>query len=56
MCQRAGPGGERRAFERLVEIRPGSWPNPLIIAIADRLMSRGGRMLEALDRDLIKWL
>jgi predicted protein tyrosine phosphatase len=41
---------EDRIFERLVEIRPQAWPNSRMIAYADRLLSRNGRLDAALCR------
>jgi predicted protein tyrosine phosphatase len=35
-------------FRRLAEIRPGAWPNSLMIGHADRLLGRGGRLVAAL--------
>lgn len=40
--------GEERLFERLAEIRPQAWPNSLMVQFADDLLSRGGRLTEAL--------
>lgn len=42
--------GEDRLFERLVEIRPQAWPNSLMIEFADELLSRDGRLVDALRR------
>ncbi len=41
---------EDRLFERLTEIRPQAWPNSLMIAFADDLLSRNGRLTDALCR------
>lgn len=41
---------EDRIFERLVAIRPQAWPNSRMIAYADRLLSRDGRLEAALGR------
>jgi predicted protein tyrosine phosphatase len=41
---------EDRLFERLAEIRPQAWPNSLMIAFADDLLSRKGRLTDALRR------
>ncbi len=41
---------EDRLFERLTEIRPQAWPNSLMIAFADDLLSRNGRLIDALRR------
>jgi predicted protein tyrosine phosphatase len=45
------PGeNEDKLFERLTEIRPQSWPNSLMIGFADELLSRNGRLTDALRR------
>jgi len=41
---------EDRLFERLVEIRPQAWPNSRMVAFADDLLSRNGRLVDALRR------
>jgi predicted protein tyrosine phosphatase len=41
---------EERIFLRLQEVRPQAWPNSIMIGFADELLSRGGRMTEALRR------
>lgn len=41
---------EDRLMERLVEIRPQAWPNSRMIQFADELLSRDGRLTEALRR------
>jgi predicted protein tyrosine phosphatase len=41
---------EDRLFERLVEIRPQSWPNSRMVEFADGLLSRNGRLMDALRR------
>ncbi len=41
---------EDRLFERLTEIRPQAWPNSLMIEFADGLLSRNGRLVDALRR------
>jgi predicted protein tyrosine phosphatase len=37
-------------FERLAEIRPQAWPNSLMVEFADGLLSRNGRLVDALRR------
>ncbi len=37
-------------FQRIVEIRPQAWPNSRMIAYADELLSRNGRLVEGLRR------
>ena len=41
---------EERLFERLADIRPQAWPNSVMIEFADDLLSRNGRLVEALRR------
>jgi predicted protein tyrosine phosphatase len=42
------PGAEREAFAELRRLRPFSWPNSRMIAMADDLLGRGGALIEAL--------
>lgn len=42
------PGFEREAFAELRRLRPFSWPNSRMIAMADHLLDRGGALIEAL--------
>ncbi|EKV28704.1 putative protein tyrosine phosphatase [Caenispirillum salinarum AK4] len=44
------PGREEEAFEHLRQIRPRSWPNGLLCAIADEKLGRGGKLVEAMAR------
>jgi predicted protein tyrosine phosphatase len=45
------PGeAEDRLLERLAEIRPQAWPNSRMVGFADELLSRDGRLTEALRR------
>ena len=39
---------EDRLLERLAEIRPQAWPNSRMVGFADDLLSRDGRLTEAL--------
>src|ERR1700735_3285010 len=39
--------GEAAIAERLIEIRPQAWPNSRMIAFADELLDRDGRLLAA---------
>ncbi len=48
LMTQAKPGGEAEAFEHLRAIRPFSWPNSRMIAMADSLLGRGGTLLEAM--------
>ncbi|MBQ0824203.1 protein-tyrosine-phosphatase [Microvirga terrae] len=51
LMAQSNPGeGEDALFERLVEIRPQAWPNSRMVDFADGLLSRDGRLTEALRR------
>lgn len=51
LMAQTNPGeDEDRLFERLAEIRSQAWPNSLMIAFADDMLSRNGRLVEALKR------
>ncbi len=50
MAQTEPEESEDRLFERLVEIRPQAWPNSRMVEFADELLSRNGRLVEALRR------
>ncbi|HEU6441748.1 MAG TPA: protein-tyrosine phosphatase family protein [Microvirga sp.] len=51
LMARANPDeSDDRLFERLVEIRPQAWPNSRMVAFADDLLSRDGRLVDALRR------
>ena len=50
MAQAEPDESEDRLFERLREIRPQAWPNSRMIAFADDLMARNGRLTDALRR------
>ncbi len=41
---------EDRLLERLAEIRPQAWPNSRMVQFADDLLSRDGRLTDALRR------
>lgn len=43
------PGFEPEAFDHLWDIRPRSWPNSRMIALADALMGRNGRFYTAMQ-------
>ena len=42
-----GPGFEDEAMRRVIEQRPYALPNPRIVALADRILGLGGRLLQA---------
>ena len=46
-CLRDGPGAETRLALRLRDVAPFATPNPLMIAMADRMLGRGGTMIAA---------
>jgi predicted protein tyrosine phosphatase len=49
MCQADPSVPEPEVFRRLLEIRPHAFPNPLIVAHADKLLGRAGRMSRAIE-------
>ena len=51
LLAQADPGrSEDAIFDRLLEIRPQAWPNSRMVAFADDLLSRKGRLTAALGR------
>lgn len=42
------PGREDEAFAQVAAVRPRAWPNGLMIRMADRMLGRGGRFVQAL--------
>lgn len=48
MAQTHPDESEDRLFERLTEIRPQAWPNSRMIEFADDILSRSGRLTDAL--------
>lgn len=50
MAQTHPDEDEDALFARLMEIRPQSWPNSVMIAYADEMLGRRGRLVEALRR------
>lgn len=49
-CMVNPPGREERIAQALRAASPFAYPNARIVALADHLLSREGRMVEALDR------
>jgi predicted protein tyrosine phosphatase len=47
LCDRLGPGSETEIAQSLRYRAPHACPNPLMIRLADRLLERNGRMIEA---------
>jgi len=43
------PGQETAAFLRLLELRKHGWPNTRMVEFADRLLGRGGALLQGLQ-------
>ena len=48
LLARDNPGREPDAFAAVRRLRPRSWPNSRMVAIADRLLGRDGALVEAL--------
>lgn len=46
-CAKSAPGREQDWAERLRLAAPSATPNPLIVALADRMLDRGGAMSRA---------
>jgi predicted protein tyrosine phosphatase len=44
-----GPGREREAMSSVMAQRPVAIPNRRMVEIADRLLERGGHLVEVLD-------
>jgi predicted protein tyrosine phosphatase len=44
-----GPGYEREAMERVLALRPIAIPNRRMVALADKLLNREGRLAGVLD-------
>lgn len=47
-CARSKPGDEQDWAERLRRAAPAATPNPLLVALADRRLNRGGAMIRAI--------
>jgi predicted protein tyrosine phosphatase len=47
LMTQANPAREQEAFIELARTRPRSWPNGLMIEIADHLLRRGGALIAA---------
>jgi predicted protein tyrosine phosphatase len=47
-CQAAGPGQEAALARALRELSAAATPNPLVVALAEAALGRGGRMVEAI--------
>ncbi len=49
-CQRMGAGAEEAIAQNLRMVSPMATPNPLVVALADELLGRGGAMIAAIAR------
>ncbi|MBL8645342.1 MAG: protein-tyrosine-phosphatase [Rhodospirillaceae bacterium] len=49
-CQRMAAGAEEAIAQNLRDVSPMATPNPLIVALADDLLGREGRMIAAIAR------
>lgn len=49
LCTILGPGGEERALAAVLAAQPWAHPNRALVEHADRLLRRGGAMLEQLE-------
>ena len=47
-CLHHPPGSEQTLAQQLRHIAPQATPNPLMIALADKILQRGGRMSQAI--------
>jgi predicted protein tyrosine phosphatase len=48
-CQELGPGREHEAFGILLKATVKPWPNRQLVAVADEMLGRDGKMLGPLD-------
>src|SRR5262249_49512610 len=44
-----GPGSEQKAMDLVLRQRPFASPNRRMVALADKLLGRGGRLMRVLD-------
>lgn len=49
MADRLGPGGEERALEQLLAIRPEVTPNLVVVELADQILARSGQLIAAVE-------
>ena len=47
LCDRYGPGSEKRIAQQLRAAAPHAFPNPLLVKLADEALGRRGRMIAA---------
>ena len=48
MLAHDNPGREQEAFDAIDRVRPRSWPNSLMVGLADDVLSRDGALLDAM--------
>lgn len=48
LCDRYGPGNEKRVAQQLRAAAPHAFPNPLLVKLADEALGRHGRMIAAI--------
>lgn len=48
LADRAGPGGEQAALDRLLAIRPEATPNLVVVKLADKILGRDGSLAATL--------
>jgi predicted protein tyrosine phosphatase len=44
-----GPGGEQEAMEKVLTLRPIARPNRRMVMLADKILKRDGRLIDALN-------
>lgn len=49
LADRVGPGMEGDAVAQLLALRPEATPNLVVVALADRLLGRGGALIKAVS-------
>ena len=49
LCDRFGPGSEQAIARRLRTQAPHAYPNRLLVRIADQMLDRSGRMVDAVN-------
>ncbi len=49
LCDRLGPGAEMEIARAMRARAPHAYPNRLIVRLADRLLNRNGRMVQAVE-------
>ncbi|RAK66362.1 hypothetical protein [Phenylobacterium kunshanense] len=49
LADRAGPGREQAALDRLLAIRPQATPNLVVVKLADEVLGRNGALVAAVS-------